>query len=419
MRWCRILGLRSANALRGPIRTRATIVRVALILGLLACQRDAATQPCASCPPGGRIPPATLIAWQDTATNVVVARPAVDSRAVYFLGFHQVTGVDKATGAHLWTTALTYAGGVPTLNGFGTGIASGRVIIGDIDLFGLDPPTGAIVWRFSPSATFPNERTFNHLATNASTAYIGGVWGNVYAVDAASGVQRWVAHVTTLPDSNIRVFDPVVTGGVVYVAFTDDRTDLNPELDNGGAAAIDAATGQLLWSQYLPHQFGGLSSETRSAAVTPTRVVVGARDGFLYGLDRQTGTIIDTVDQTVFGFPPGTTKGSDFSLATMDTVVVAGTLTGKLLALDARNLHRVLWSTTVQGSVSDLVADSSRVYVPDGGTEFTVNALTDGKPIWWNDDELRHGELFLEGPGLDAGQVYWPSDHNYYAFKHR
>lgn len=418
MRWCRPLGRESANALRGPIATPPTLARVALILGLLACQRDSATQPCAGCPSGGRILPATLIAWQDTATSLVVARPALDSRAVYFLGRHQVSGVDRTTGAHLWTTTLTYPGGVPTLNGYGTGTAAGLVIIGDIDLFGLDPATGSIVWRFSPSSTFPNERTFDRLATDASTVYIGGVWGNVYAVDAASGAQRWVAHVTVLPDSNIRVFNPVVTGGVVYVAFTDDRTDLNPELDNGGAAAIDAATGQLLWSQYLPHHFGGLSTETRGAVVTPTRVVVGARDGFLYGLDRQTGVIADTVDQTVFGFPPGTTQGSDFSLATMDTVVLVGTLTERLMALDARNLHRVLWSTTLGGPVLDVVADSSRVYVP-GTTEFTVNALTDGKPIWWNDDELRHGELFLEGPGLDAGQVYWPSDHNYYAFKHR
>ena len=400
--------------------TPENLVRAALILGLLACHQDGPAEPCSTCPArGARIPPSTLIVWQDTATSVVVARPAVDSRAVYFLGYHQVSGVDKTTGAHLWTTTLTYPGGVPFLNGYGTGTASGLVIIGDIDLFGLDPTTGTIVWRFSPSTTFPGERTFDRLATDASTVYIGGVWGNVYAVDAESGAQRWVAHVTTLPDSNIRVFNPVVTGGVVYVAFTDDRIDLNPEVDNGGAAAIDAATGQLLWSQYLPHHFGGLSTETRGAVVTPTRVVVGARDGFLYGLDRQTGVIADTIDQTVFGFPPGTTQGSDFTLATMDTVVVAGTLTEKLMALDARNLHRVLWSTTVQGSVFDVVADSSRVYVANGGTEFTVDVLTDGKPIWWNDNELRQGELFLEGPAVDAGQIYWASDHAYYAFKRR
>jgi outer membrane protein assembly factor BamB len=173
-----------------------------------------------------------------------------DAQAVYALGIHNVEAFDKNTGARLWSTPLTYPGGPPSLYGYGTAVAAGRVIIGDIDVFGLDPGTGAIVWRFAPRLTYPGERAFQHLATDGVTVYCGGVWGNVDALDAATGAEKWVAHVTTLPDSFVRVFNPIVDKGVVYVAF--DDTPPGTIQINASAAAFDAATGRLLWSQSVP-----------------------------------------------------------------------------------------------------------------------------------------------------------------------
>ena len=224
----------------------------------------------------------------------------VDDRALYVLGEHVVYAFDKTTGAPLWTTPLP--DGPNELLGYGTALAAGLLIIGDIDVFGIDPATGVIRWTFAPRLTYPNERSFQRLTTDGTTVYIGGVWGNVYAVDAATGVQKWVAHVTTLPDSVVRVFNPALDRGTVYVAFADQP--LGTLKDNGGAAAIDAVTGQLLWSQFLPSRFSEVTEST-DITLTPTRAVVGSLDGYLYGLDRQTGAIIDTISQTVFGFPAG------------------------------------------------------------------------------------------------------------------
>ena len=385
---------------------------------LAACTRDAPPATSGVTPPV-RIQPETLIVWRDSQV-VANTRPAFDARSVYFLGVHMAYGVDKIGGALLWTTPLTYPFSTGILQGYGTATAAGRVIIGDVDVFGLDPQSGAIVWRFAPRITFPGERSFQRLTADASTVYCGGVWGNVYAVDAATGAQKWVTHVTTLPDSFIRVFNPVIVNGVVYSAFAD--TPAGSSQINGGVAAMDAATGRLLWSQYLPRHFPTQPTETQNVAVTAARVVTGAGDGYLYGLDIQSGAIIDTVDRTIFGFPSGTPTGGFFSLAAVDTVVVVGVTNGTFLALDARNLHRKLWTGTLNyGSIVDLTSDSARVYTAYLGGQFGVTDLATGKAVWWADRfDLRHtGEYIGWGPAVDGSRIYVGADQDGYAFKWR
>ncbi|HEY4130693.1 MAG TPA: PQQ-binding-like beta-propeller repeat protein [Gemmatimonadaceae bacterium] len=356
-------------------------------------------------------PPESL--W--TVAGFTVARPIVDDRAVYIFGEHVVSAFDKLTGTSLWTTTLP--DGPSDRLGYGTGIAGGLLIIGDIDVYGLDRASGAIRWTFAPRSNFPNERSFHRLATDGTTVYVGGVWGNVYAVDGSTGAERWVAHVTTLADSNIRVFDPVVQNDTVYVAY--DDTPPGTLDDNGGAAAFVASSGRLVWSSLLPHHFNG-PTETRSIVLTPTRAVTGTLDGFLYGLDRATGIVRDTISQTVFGFASGTSQATVFALATVgDSIVLAGTDDGNVTAFDMRNLKSASWQLSFGGSPQDLVVDGNTAYLDYGSTLIGALSIPTHKILWTFGPKLTPtAEEFLAAPAVDGERLYVGSDKHIYALRH-
>jgi outer membrane protein assembly factor BamB len=368
-------------------------------------------QPCASCGTVPVTPPESL--W--TVAGFTVARPIVDDRAVYIFGEHVVSAFDKLTGTSLWTTTLP--DGPSDRLGYGTGIAGGLLIIGDIDVYGLDRASGAIRWTFAPRSNFPNERSFHRLATDGTTVYVGGVWGNVYAVDGSTGAERWVAHVTTLADSNIRVFDPVVQNDTVYVAY--DDTPPGTLDDNGGAAAFVASSGRLVWSSLLPHHFNG-PTETRSIVLTPTRAVTGTLDGFLYGLDRATGIVRDTISQTVFGFASGTSQATVFALATVgDSIVLAGTDDGNVTAFDMRNLKSASWQLSFGGSPQDLVVDGNTAYLDYGSTLIGALSIPTHKILWTFGPKLTPtAEEFLAAPAVDGERLYVGSDKHIYALRH-
>jgi outer membrane protein assembly factor BamB len=404
------------------------IGRLALLLvavtssGLVTCQRDGPSSPVSGATP--TLLADTLVIWRDSQVLSSPSRPAFDNHAVYFLGTHVAYAVDKGSGQLLWSTRLEYPDVAPSelKQGYGTAVAAGLVIIGDVDVFGLDPQTGAVRWRFAPRLQYPAERVLQRLAVDSNTVYIGGVWGNVYAIDAVSGVQRWISHVTALPDNFVRVFNPILDHGVLYVAFGDDT---NVPTD-GGVAAFDAATGTRLWSQVLPRHHHLASTEAHTVAIASNRALAGALDGFVYALDVTTGAVVDTVPPSVFGLSPADTlpsQGTWFWIATASNVVTIGNIAGNnVLALDAGNLHRTLWKSPLnEGSPWDIDVDSTRVYVAYFGGQLAVLDLLTGKTIWMVDrDQLRpYAEEILAAPAIDLDRIYVESDRDVYAFKRK
>ena len=404
-----------------PGRRRGTAPTLALVAPLVvfACGRDAPLTP--ENPPG-RILPESLIVWRDSSVNSN-ARPTFDAHAAYFLGSHKVYALDKTSGAVLWTTVLTYPGEVSVGNGgYGTAIAAGLLIIGDIDVFGLDPLTGAIRWRYAPRTTFPNEREFQRLITDGTSVYVGGVRGNVYAVDAATGTQKWVSHVTTLPDSQIRVFNPVLDERAVYVSFSDDRDTGKNNNTDVGAAAFDIGTGRLLWSRVLARNPARPPIEPQGVALIATRILTVDALGDLIALDKATGATVDSTPPLSRGTLSDTTSGYDVLLVASGNTLVVGSYAGILIGVDPGNLNHLLWTSALRyGSVFDVSVDSSRVYVAFLGGQFGVVDLATGKTVWWLDrSEIRpHGENILAGPGVDGDRIYVGADQDAFAFQRR
>jgi eukaryotic-like serine/threonine-protein kinase len=140
--------------------------------------------------------------------------------------------------------------------------------------FALALPAVAIaqspIWTFKTSGPIYASPT-----VHADVVYVGSSDGHLYALDAASGTERWRASLGGAVDAA-----PAVAGGMVFVGSRD-----------GNFHALDAAEGTLLWS----FRTGG---EKRldfwdfylsDPLVHGQRVIFGSGDGSVYALDLDTG----------------------------------------------------------------------------------------------------------------------------------
>lgn len=104
------------------------------------------------------------------------------------------------------------------------------------------------------------------------TVYFGASDSNVYALDTANGIRRWVFKT----GGAIRSTPAIGLDGTIYVGSSD-----------GNFYAIDAVTGAQLW--VFPFNLTGEEAEAGSPVISPDGTVIFCGDGTLYALDRSTG----------------------------------------------------------------------------------------------------------------------------------
>ena len=171
------------------------------------------------------------VKWHQPAIGISESSPAVVSGVLYagseFDGFK---AIDTATGAIKWT----FASGL-IVNSSPT-IANGVVYVGassfgsskDNDkLYALDAQTGVKKWEFKTPDGGPD---YSSPIVSGGIVYIGA-GGTLYAVDAASGTQKWAAK----PAGGLIFSSPVVAEGVAYLGI--DKK----------LYAFDATTGTKKW----------------------------------------------------------------------------------------------------------------------------------------------------------------------------
>ena len=373
---------------------------------LAACDRSAVT---AVGTPGQ---PFTLL-WRN-ANSSALGRTVFDDSSVYSVDFrrHVISAANKQTGAVRWTSTITYTNGRCERQGSELTIAGGHLVVGDLDAaIGLDLQTGAVVWRFLPVVVPYAQPGLGCVTSDGTTIYAGSVTGRVYAIDAATGDERWNARVA---NSTMAAYDPTIADGVLYVALSSGVAGRY----GGGAAAVDIRNGRLIWFTPLPIE-PPRASYPRGVGITPTLVVVATENEVVYGLDRQTGAIRLTIPGETFR-PAGVPRagsGTGYAITSLGDTVFVGSGWNIVVALDGSDLH-VLWRTPVDG-VLDLRAEPARLYVAGGG--LYVLRTTDGKLIWSVPPQaflvgLGGGEFFNAVPSLDADRVYIGGDNGIYAF---
>jgi outer membrane protein assembly factor BamB len=138
-------------------------------------------------------------------------------------------------------------------------VVNGVVYVGSYDgnVYALNATTGVKLWSF-----LTGDKVFSSPAVANGVVYVGSNDQNVYALNAATGAELW--SYTTGYDV---VSSPVVANGVVYIGSEDDSV-----------YALSAATGAKLWSHHTGNQV--FSSPTVANGV----VYVGSGDGNMYAL---------------------------------------------------------------------------------------------------------------------------------------
>jgi outer membrane protein assembly factor BamB len=278
----------------------------------------------------------------------------------------------------LWT----YYMGVPFQYGVTSSpaVVNGVVYVGaeDGNIYALNASTGVKLWSIPTT-----ERVYSSPAVANGVVYVAS-YNTFYALNADTGAVVWSLPMGTYSS-------PVVVGGVVYVGAFD-----------GNVYALDAGTGSTLWSYPT-----GSNSFTSLAAANGL-VFAGTRDNNLYAVNASTGALVWSLNVGgVIDAPPAVAGG----------VVYVGSTNNKVYAIDAASGNK-LWTFTAGGAInlsSPAVANGA-VYV---GTEepklYALNAAT-GALLWSDTIGLNHYNGVDSSPAIANGVVYvGTNDQNVYA----
>ena len=240
------------------------------------------------------------------------------------------------------------------------------------DVSGID-----LDWSYSTGKSIQSSPAVTTTVTrNASgavaseTVYIGSNSGSVYALNAATGTQKW-----TFSTGGVVASSPAVVGGVVYVGS-----------DSGNMYALNASTGAELWS------FATGSEVVSSPAVVNGVVYVGGGNDNLYALNATTG-------EEKWSFTAASYVASSPAVANGRVYIGAG---DNEYALNAATGAQV-WSFTASNVVfSSPAVANGVVYVgAEDDNVYALNAAT-GAQLW----SFNTGGLVASSPAVANGVVY-------------
>jgi eukaryotic-like serine/threonine-protein kinase len=231
------------------------------------------------------------IKWKFPTGNRIVSSPVWSDGVLYFGGDDgNVYAVDAETGRQNWKRAT--GGPVPAT----PAVADGVVYVGSYDgkFYAFEAHTGQLKWKFKTAGerrfeargihgfqpkmqtiADPFDVFLSSPVVAGSAVYFGSGDGNVYAVDTATGEQRWKFKTGDVVHSS-----PAFADGTLFFGSWDSYF-----------YAVDAATGKERWRFHggeddLIHNQVGFQS---SPAVANGVVYTGCRDSNLYAIDAATG----------------------------------------------------------------------------------------------------------------------------------
>ena len=154
---------------------------------------------------------------------------------------------------------LKWAFGFPGVNTAGSQatVVGGRIVIGSRAglVYSLDAKSGCIDWIYEADGAVRTAIPVGPGPDGAPTAYFGDRTASIYAVDFITGELRWRTKIDDHLDATITGAPTLHDGRVfVGVASGEEGTAIIPTYEcctfRGSVAALDAATGELVWRRY-------------------------------------------------------------------------------------------------------------------------------------------------------------------------
>ncbi len=304
------------------------------------------------------IPPvdSDRIAWHVTQ-YAGQGTPGSTGELVYFSAQdHNVVAVNQLSGEIEWITKLP----VNLERYYGTGlvVTGGAVVVGDLDVFGLDPVNGEILWRFAPEGVdrpgliLPGPAGENVIVTSSS--------GHLFSLVARTGEVNWMTRIGTIDD--LRIFRPTVRDSDVFISFTEG---LVLGTQKGGVARISLDDGVIRWWRYLPPPSDSLrQSFTIEPALAGDILAAGSRDGPTFGFRTSDGELVWTLPIAPELLTPQGPPSQELApLASDGRIIYVGSSQGRLRAVNAAT-GSIVWERPPGfGGIRWLAADSVHVVV--------------------------------------------------------
>ena len=348
--------------------------------------------------------------WNFKSRLPIASSPAVAGGTLYFVSSSgSLVAIDIATGKPKWVFAIEFERKFEARNLHGypspaqtipdawdlftssPAVANGKVFFGsgDGNVYAVDAQTGVLQWKFAT-------RDVVHAspAVVNNTVYIGSWDSTLYALDAETGQERWSFKGGEDPAIHNQVGfqgSAAVADGTVYVGCRDAHV-----------YALDAATGRKRWDYPTSKSW-----VIGTPAVKDGVVYVGTSDSARFmALDAKTGRLRFNFDAKAYMFSSAALAGD---------LAYVGDHNGKLYAVEAKT-GKLAWEFQTEAAKNDTM----KLLNPDGSLNQAAFAPVFGDFEDMYIDTYRFISIgaIMSSPVVDRGTVYFGSmDGNLYALK--
>jgi outer membrane protein assembly factor BamB len=348
--------------------------------------------------------------WNFKSRMPIASSPAVAGGTLYFVSSSgSLVAIDIATGKPKWVFAVEYERKFEARNLHGLpsaaqtipdawdlftsspAVANGKVYFGsgDGNVYAVDAGTGVLQWKFATrDVVHASPAVVNNLV------YIGSWDSSLYALDADTGQERWSFKGGEDPAIHNQVGfqgSAAVADGTVYVGCRDAHV-----------YALDAATGRKKWDYPTSKSW-----VIGTPAVRDGVIYVGTSDSARFmALDARTGRLRFNFDAKAYVFSSAALAGD---------LAYIGDHNGKLYAVDART-GKLAWEFQTEASKNDPM----KVLNPDGSLNPAAFApvFGDFEDMYIDTYRFISVGAIMSSPVVDHGTVYFGSmDGNLYALK--
>lgn len=245
---------------------------------------------------------------------------------------------------------------------------------------------GELLWEF----TEPSGEIRSSPTVVDGTVYVGSLDGALYAVDAESGTEQWVADgVNPHPGSS-----PTVADGTVYVGCGHDSVVADSKYN--ALYAVDAATGETEWVFREP------DSPVQNSPTVVGDTVFAASAADVYAFDAATGRqewVFDEADGSIYSSPT-VADGTVYVGCSDDTLYAIDAVTGEQEWTFTDPSDWIFSSPTVTDGTVYVMCNDDTLYAVDAATGRREWAFDQIVP--WDDSSptVADGTVYVGGiPG--------------------
>jgi len=259
--------------------------------------------------PHGALSSAPQLLWSapvgqgNSKRNRISAAPVVAGGRIFTLDAQAGLAATSMAGGRLWATDLTPPGDAPSdVSGGGLAFGAGRLFVatGYGELVAVDPASGAVVWRQRLGASVTGAP-----AVDGDVVYVVGRDGSGWAVAAADGKVRWQVPGADGAIGLMGAAAPAVAGGSVLLPTA--AGELISVYRDGGLERWRAS----IAGNRLGRAYAGITDVSGDPVVAGGTVYVGNAAGRSYALSLDTGEPLWSAPEGALG-PMQVAGGSVF-----------------------------------------------------------------------------------------------------------